>query len=142
MKQINSKQPALKKHRQCLIWGEENPFSFGLHYIREREGFVSTKFTGNESMQGYDGIMHGGILSALLDTAMANCLMQEEIEALTGELKVRFLEPVSCHSTLAITAWIDSSLPPLYYLKSQIRINNKVVCKARAKFMEREYQAR
>ncbi len=93
-------------------------------------------------MQGYDGIMHGGVLSALLDTAMAHCLLHEDIEAMTGELNVRFYDPVDCNSTLSIKAWIDSSLPPLYHLRSDIRINDKVVCKAKAKFMERDYHAR
>lgn len=116
--------------------------SFGLKFKREREGCVSTNFTGNENIQGYKGIIHGGILSALLDTAMAHCLLHENIEAMTGELNVRFYHPVACNSTMAITAWIDSSLPPLYHLKSQIRINNEIVCKAKAKFMQRDYNAR
>lgn len=132
----------MANHRHCLMCGEDNPLSFGLHFNKEKEGYVSTTFTGNESMQGYDGIMHGGILSALLDTAMANCLMQQNIEAVTGELNVRFLDPVACNSTMAITAWIDSSLPPLYCLKSQIRINNKIVCRAKAKFMQRDHNVR
>ena len=79
-------------------------------------------------MQGYEGIMHGGLLSALLDTAMAHCLLHENIEAMTGELNVRFIDPVAYDSTMAITAWVDSSLPPLYHLKSQIKINDKIVC--------------
>ena len=90
-------------------------------------------------MQGYDGIMHGGILSALLDTAMAHCLLHENIEAVTGELNVRFYDPVAFDSTMAIKAWIESSLPPLYHLKSQIKVNDKIVCKAKAKFMQRDY---
>ena len=93
-------------------------------------------------MQGYEGIMHGGLLSALLDTAMAHCLLHENIEAMTGELNVRFIDPVAYNSTMAITAWIDSSLPPLYHLKSHIIINNKIVCKAKAKFMQRDYNER
>ena len=81
--------------------------------------------------------MHGGILSALLDTAMAQCLLHQDIEAVTGELNVRYLEQVDCDGTMDIKAWIDSSLPPLYHLRSEIRINDKIVCKAKARFMER-----
>lgn len=142
MEQLNKEQSPLDSHRHCLMCGHDNPLSFGLQFNKERPGCVSTSFTGNESLQGYDGIMHGGVLSAILDTAMAHCLMHENIEAMTGELNVRFIDPVACNSTMAITAWIDSSLPPLYCLKSQIRINNKIVCKAKAKFMQRDYNGR
>lgn len=82
--------------------------------------------------------MHGGVLSALLDTAMANCLLHQNIEAVTGELNVRFLEQVDCNGTLEIRAWVDSSLPPLYHLKSQIRIGEKIVCRGKARFMQRQ----
>lgn len=129
-------------HKNCVMCGRDNPKSFGLKFHKEGDGCVSTHFTGNSTMQGYDGIMHGGVLSALLDTAMAHCLLHEDIEAMTGELNVRFYDPVDCNSTLKIKAWIDSSLPPLYHLRSDIRINDKVVCKAKAKFMERDYHAR
>jgi acyl-coenzyme A thioesterase PaaI-like protein len=142
MEQLNKEQSALDSHRHCFMCGQDNPLSFGLQFNKESPGCVSTSFTGNESLQGYDGIMHGGILSAILDTAMAHCLMHENIEAMTGELNVRFIDPVACNSTMTITAWVDSSLPPLYCLKSQIRINNKIVCKAKAKFMQRDYNAR
>lgn len=96
-----------------------------------------TQFKGNETLQGYRGIMHGGVLSALLDTAMAHCLLNQNIEAVTGELNVRFFDPVDCNSILSIQAWVDSSLPPLYHLKSHITVNDQIVCKGKAKFMQR-----
>lgn len=121
----------------CLLCGRDNPLSFGLNFKQDGAGAVSATFTGNSSLQGYSGIMHGGILSALLDTAMAQCLLHQDIEAVTGELNVRYLEQVDCDGTMDIKAWIDSSLPPLYHLRSEIRINDKIVCKAKARFMER-----
>ncbi len=126
-------------HRFCLMCGQANPLSFGLQFQKNDDGTVSTSFTGNKNLQGYTGIMHGGVLSALLDTAMAQCLLHQDIEAVTGELNVRYLEQVDCDGTLDIKAWIESSLPPLYHLKSQIRIGNKIVCKGKARFMQRDY---
>jgi acyl-coenzyme A thioesterase PaaI-like protein len=124
-------------HRLCVMCGQDNPFSFGLKFKKNDDGAVSTTFTGNSNLQGYKGVMHGGVLSALLDTAMAQCLLQQDIEAVTGELNVRYLEQVDCDGTLDIKAWIDSSLPPLYHLKSQICIGEKIVCKGKARFMQR-----
>ena len=127
-------------HRFCLMCGQDNPFSFGLKFTKSVDGVVSTTFTGNRNLQGYTGVMHGGVLSALLDTAMAQCLLHQDIEAVTGELTVRYLEQVDCDGTLDITAWIDSSLPPLYHVKAQIRVGEKIVCKGKARFMQRDHR--
>jgi uncharacterized protein (TIGR00369 family) len=124
-------------HRYCLMCGRDNPLSFGLRFTPAGDGSVATLFQSDESLQGYSGIMHGGVLSALLDTAMAHCLLHQEIEAVTGELNVRFFQPVACHSTLAIRAWIDQSLPPLYHLRAEIRVAGKRVCRAKGRFMAR-----
>lgn len=138
MDQIN-KTTEHKSHRYCLMCGRDNPLSFGLKFKQDAEKAVSAIFSGNSSLQGYTGIMHGGVLSALLDTAMAQCLLHQNIEAVTGELNIRYLEQVDCEDTLELKAWIDSSLPPLYHLRSNIRIGGKIVCKAKAKFMERHH---
>jgi acyl-coenzyme A thioesterase PaaI-like protein len=140
MEQTDKENPH-SSHRFCLMCGEENPLSFGLKFTKNGDGAVSTTFTGNSNLQGYTGVMHGGVLSALLDTAMAQCLLHQDIEAVTGELNVRYLEQVDCDGTLDIKAWIDSSLPPLYHLKSHIRIGDKIVCKGKGRFMERDRSA-
>lgn len=141
MEQTDSPTPHTS-HRFCLMCGQDNPLSFGLKFTKDDDGAVSTTFTGNRNLQGYTGIMHGGVISALLDTAMAQCLLHQDIEAVTGELTVRYLEQVDCDGTLDIRAWIDSSLPPLYHLKSQIRIDGKIVCKGKGRFMRREEQGK
>lgn len=138
MERTDSESPQTN-HRFCLMCGKDNPLSFGLKFKKNGDGTVSATFTGNSNLQGYTGIMHGGVLSALLDTAMAQCLLHQDIEAVTGELNVRYLEQVDCDGTLDIKAWIDSSLPPLYHLKSQIRIGKKIVCKGKARFMQRKH---
>ena len=135
--QLTDPEIPQESHRFCLMCGQDNPLSFGLKFKKNGDGAVSTTFTGNRNLQGYKGVMHGGVLSALLDTAMAQCLLHQDIEAVTGELNVRYLEQVDCDGTLNIKAWIDSSLPPLYHLKSQIFIGNKIVCKGKARFMQR-----
>lgn len=137
MQPESRKKQNIDGQTQCVLCGRENPLSFNLQFERDDQGGVIAEFTGNESFQGYQGIMHGGVLSALLDTAMAQCLLHQDIEAVTGELNVRFFDPVDCNSVLSIQAWVDSSLPPLYHLKSHIIVNERIVCKGKAKFMQR-----
>ena len=114
-----------------------NLFPFDLVFQQDGENRVQADFQSDSRLQGYVGIIHGGILSALLDTAMARCLHSQGVEAVTGALNVRFYEPVPCDANLSISAWVDESLPPLYHLRAEITVDNNRVCRAKAKFMQR-----
>lgn len=111
---------------------------FGLDFNLQADNSVSTSLQSDELLQGYQGMIHGGILSALLDSAMANCLLKQGIEGVTGELRVRYHQPVSCKSLLTIRASISESLPPLYHLKASIEVGGTIYCKAKARFMARD----
>jgi acyl-coenzyme A thioesterase PaaI-like protein len=127
----------VNKRNTCPTCGLENPFTLPLDFKKDGHGGVCTTFLGNTRLQGYDGILHGGVLSSLLDTAMAKCLLFQGIKALTGELNVRFLEPVPCEAELEIRARVKETLPPLYLLRAEICINGRVVCRGKGKFMQR-----
>ena len=131
-----TRKPLPEDHRFCTMCGWANPHSLGLVFEQDRHGAVHAEFRGDDSFQGHEGILHGGILSALLDTAMAQCLLHQNIKALTGELNVRYLQPVPSSSKLHIKAWIESSLPPLYHLRSYIKVDGTLFCKGRGRFMK------
>ena len=62
-------------HRACLLCGDTNPWSLGLAFEPDGEGGVRTTFEPHERLQGYDGLLHGGVAAALLDSAMTHCLI-------------------------------------------------------------------
>lgn len=116
--------------------GPQNPASFHLKFKREGENTVSTDFVGTSIYQGYTGIMHGGVLSAIMDCAMTHCVFAKDVEAVTADLKIRFLKPVPFHAPLHITAEFVSERYPLYRLKSEVFLNGLVCARAEAKFMD------
>ena len=122
-------------HSNCLFCGSKNPWSFGIEFQTNNDGSVYSTFQGHEKLQGYNGILHGGVTSALLDAAMTNCLFQQDIHAVTAELKVRFLQPILCNVELELTASIVLNKPPLYNMVAEITYNNRLMAKAQAKFM-------
>lgn len=73
----------------------------------------------------------------MLDAAMTHCLFHRGVQAVTGDLHVRFVQPVPCNVPLEIRAWVLSSHPPLYRLKAEIVVDERVVAWAEAKFMQR-----
>ena len=98
-------------------------------------GDVSASFQGNSLLQGYDGILHGGVISALLDSAMANCLFQRNIAAVTAELQVRFLLPVPYSARMYLRAWIIEETKMLFKLKAELTLDDTLMACADALFV-------
>lgn len=125
-------------HDHCLLCGIKNPWSLKLSF--DFDGRQATAlFRPNPGLQGYRGIIHGGVISAMLDSAMTNCLFHHGIQAVTGELKVKFVHSVPCHQAIFLRAWIESSRSPLYLMKSELSLNEKTMARADAKFMKINY---
>jgi uncharacterized protein (TIGR00369 family) len=125
-------------HDRCFICGYSNPWSLGLRFHGDGDGSVTTSFRGHPGLQGYEGMLHGGVIAALLDSAMTHCLFHSGVRAVTGDLHVRFVEPVPCESTLAIQARIASRNPPLFCLRAEMRLGDHLLAWAEAKFLERQ----
>ena len=58
------KQP---NSRMCFICGMENPVGLHLHLYETAPGMVETIYTAPQHFQGYPGVLHGGIVSAIID---------------------------------------------------------------------------
>ena len=73
-----------------------NPRSLGaVIYWDEGAGQTVIPFTPDETWCGYEGIVHGGILTALCDDAMAWSAKKALAEwTVTASMSIRFLRPV------------------------------------------------
>src|SRR5579864_3726600 len=56
-------------YQRCFVCGQRNPF--GLHLVFRVEGdSVVADFQPREEHQGFPGVIHGGIVAAVLDEAL------------------------------------------------------------------------
>jgi len=53
--------------RNCFICGMENPVGLHLHIFETALGEVESIYIAPEHFQGYPGVLHGGIVAALID---------------------------------------------------------------------------
>ncbi len=127
----------ITNHDHCIMCGELNQLSLRLKFLPDGGGGVSAPFLGNSLLQGYDGILHGGVISSLLDAAMTHCLFQHKVEAVTGELLVKFVAPVPYEAALTVRGWLVGATPPLYLLRAELLCGENVMASAEAKFMQR-----
>lgn len=134
---VNCSPLSAVNHSHCIICGELNQLSLRLKFVPDGSGAASASFQGNSLLQGYDGILHGGVISSLLDAAMTHCLFHRRIEAVTGELTVKFIAPVPCDALLTVRGWLVAATPPLYLLAAELSQAGTVMAGAEAKFMRR-----
>jgi acyl-coenzyme A thioesterase PaaI-like protein len=79
----------MKRYPQCFVCGDKNPFGLNVAFYVKDDKVVAEYIAGSH-FQGYKDILHGGILSALLDEVMIRAVLAQGILSLTSEIKVRF----------------------------------------------------
>ncbi len=85
--------PRLEDDDTCFACGRKNPDGLQLD-IRETPDGVELDFTPDIKWQGWIGIVHGGIVSTILDELLAWACTVRGYDAVTGELKIRFRQPM------------------------------------------------
>ena len=82
------------KYDMCFACGEQNPIGLHLHFFWIPNGVLAF-FTPRQEHQSYDGRMHGGLITVLLDEIMGNYLFRKEgVPAYTARIDLRFRTPV------------------------------------------------
>ena len=128
---IAIKPPA--NHADCMVCGHGQ--SLGLRFIPDGLNSVVAIIDADTAWQGYAGIMHGGMVSTLLDAAMTHCLFHHHVEAMTADLQVRYLEPIECIGTIDIAARLLGHRRLIYDLSAELRVAGHIKARATAKFM-------
>jgi uncharacterized protein (TIGR00369 family) len=93
----------LREANHCFVCGRDNPIGLKLTFTR-RGDMVRAEFTPSELHAGFEGLIHGGILAALMDDAMANVWYVRGQEAVTAKIEIRFRREARPGEPLVITA--------------------------------------
>ncbi len=106
---------------KCFVCGGDNPGGLRLSFeIDSEKQTLKTTFTASPVYQGYDGILHGGIISTLLDEAMAKLAYELGFNAVTASLEVRFKKPVPILEPLQVYGEIVEVKGKLVKAKSRV----------------------
>lgn len=98
-----SGQINIETNHNCFGCGRQNQHGLRLSFFPHERGGARAEFTPAARFEGYDGMVHGGVISTVLDEVMAWSLYRRETWAVTGELTVRYRSPIRVgEATLAI----------------------------------------
>ena len=126
----------LRDNNTCYVCGKENPAGLGVDFEINRElRAISARFTPSDIHQGYEGIVHGGILSTLLDEAMAKLTVSLGIPAVTAEMTVRFISPAAPGEELFVSGRLTNETRRLIQAEAKIERGPVVIAEATGKLL-------
>lgn len=88
---------------RCFVCGVGNPIGLHVHFARAGDRVVG-EFTPGDLHVGFAGVVHGGILAAVLDDAMAALGYTEGDPTVTARLQVRYRRPARPGQRLRVEA--------------------------------------
>lgn len=89
-----AKQP---NSRHCFVCGLQNQVGLQLKIYQIESGVIETLFTAPDHFQGYPGVLHGGIVAAILDEISGRAHMGDPSEPrfmFTSKLEVLYRKNV------------------------------------------------
>ena len=124
-------------HPNCIVCSLANSRGLQLDFVSGDDGSITATFTCDETLEGYRGIMHGGMITSVLDGAMTHCMFAHGKTAVTAEMSTRFRHPILIRQVATVSAQLKRSSHPLYLLKAKIVQAGQVKATATGKFLDR-----
>jgi uncharacterized protein (TIGR00369 family) len=115
-----------------------NPAGLHLRFFL-REGKVFTEFIPQRIHQGYRDIVHGGIISAILDEAMVKVALMHGMHVVTAEMTVKFRNPLLAGEKALIEATMLKSSRKIIEAAAVIRKTDEtVIAEGTAKLLKQD----
>ncbi len=111
----------LSDNKKCFVCGIDNSFGLKLSFCDRSAGSgVETVFTPDERYQGWEGIVHGGIIATLLDEAMAKAALSRGLNVVTAEINIRFKKPAHVMEKIICTGEIETVKKKIVNAKAKV----------------------
>jgi len=120
--------------RYCFVCGEKNPHGLKIDFSFDGK-VVRAEFVPDKRYQGYMDILHGGIISTLLDEAMVRLAIEMGKPAVTAKLDVRFKKAVKVGDRLEIEAGLISEKKRILHTYARAVSDGEEVAYAEAKLI-------
>jgi acyl-coenzyme A thioesterase PaaI-like protein len=128
------KPVALEDDGYCFACGQKNNSGLRLAFKTEG-GKTFAEFIPRKSHQGFKDIVHGGIITAVLDEAMMKAVLFRGIFAMTAEIAVRFRSPLLVGDRSVVEAEINTVGGRFIEASAVLKKADEVVAMATAKML-------
>ncbi len=122
---------------KCFGCGGDNAGGMKLTFEQDNvHRRILGRFVLGERYQGGGGFAHGGIIALLLDEAMGKVCRFREVRAVTAELNIEYLKPVSVEKEITVEASEAEQNGRNLFLVGEIRNEaGDVLARSRGRFV-------
>ncbi|MBN1122492.1 MAG: PaaI family thioesterase [Anaerolineae bacterium] len=94
--------------RHCFVCGLESPVGLKMRFTDDGVDQVRSIYTVDDKFQGYPGIVHGGVVAAMLDEAAGRVVLINDPDRffMTAKMEIRYRQPVPTETELVIVGWM------------------------------------
>ena len=121
----------------CFVCGESNVVGLNLRF--ETDGrIVQTRFTPRAEHVGFQNVVHGGIISTLLDEILVwACAVQTKRFAYCAELNVRFVKPARPNEeTIATAELVANRRDKIFEARAELKnLAGEILATATGKYL-------
>jgi uncharacterized protein (TIGR00369 family) len=126
----------ISNDQYCFICGPGNPVGLQAKInVDQQSHSAACTLVIPMEYQGWKDLVHGGILSALLDEVCAYAGMTMAKTVVTGELKTRFHKPVPVGREVTVTAKVIRRERRVVLVEAQVTMEGSVLTSAEAKMV-------
>ncbi|MBI5301688.1 MAG: PaaI family thioesterase [Chloroflexi bacterium] len=106
----------------CFVCGRDNPIGLRMQFFSDGDGCVYADYEPHAEHQGYPGVMHGGLVTAMLDELIGRTAIASDLWCMTAKLEVRFRKPVPIDAPLKLKGEIKNKTGRLIEGYGEIRL--------------------
>ncbi len=117
---VNKTNIELNDDGYCFVCGKNNREGLQVNWVTEGKT-TRAEFVPLKRFQGFKDIVHGGIITALLDEAMARLAWKLYGNCIPAEINIRFISAARVKEKLLISGEIVNTAKRIIYARSEIR---------------------
>lgn len=126
----------LKDNQRCYVCGKDNPDGLHVQFaVDHTTRTITGRFTPRREHEGWEGIVHGGIIATLMDEAMVKLAAHLGEHAVSAEITVKFKAPATPGEELVVTGKIVKEANRLIEAEAIVKKGLVVVAEATGKLL-------
>jgi len=120
----------------CFVCGDRNPVGLRLKFSFDGKT-IKTYFIPGKEHQGYKDIVHGGIISTLLDEAMVKLALARGIPAVTASMEIRLRKALYIGEKVKVEAEVLKDTRKVLEINAKVTTDkDEIIANARGKLLK------
>lgn len=115
----------------CFVCGSDNDTGLGAIFTTDREldtSFCSLKI--DTRFQGWQDVVHGGVIAALLDEACIYAALGLGKQLVTADLAVRYKKPLPVDQEVSVIGEVVEKRRKILRIKAKIMVGDEIYAEA------------